>query len=63
MDRVNSACGAESKDLGDLILSMLFGAFRPPTPDNRARLRYTLDGHGYFFAFSTPRKDTGRPGG
>jgi hypothetical protein len=35
MDRVTQRFGAESKDLDDLILSMLFGAFRPPGPENR----------------------------
>ena len=28
-----------------LILPMLFGAFRPPKPENRILLRYPLDGH------------------
>ena len=39
---------------------MLLGAFRLPTLGNRTLLRY---GQGYFFAFSTPGKDTGGPGG
>ena len=33
-----------------LILPMLFGAFRPPKPENRIFLRYALDGHGYIFS-------------
>ena len=33
-----------------LILPMLFGAFRPPKPENRILLRYPLDGHGYIFS-------------
>ena len=33
-----------------LILSMLFGAFRPPKPENRIFPRYALDGHGYIFS-------------
>jgi hypothetical protein len=28
---------------------MLFGAFRPPKPENRILLWYPLDGHGYIF--------------
>ena len=47
-----------------LILPMLFGAFRPPKPENRILLRYALDGHGYIFSctviiFSAPGKDRG----
>ena len=33
-----------------LILPMLFGAFRPPKPENMTRLRYAPDGHGYIFS-------------
>jgi hypothetical protein len=33
-----------------LISPMLFGAFRPPKPENGILLRYPLDGHGYIFS-------------